>query len=108
MLCILETHTYLVFNNVVPRPNSSEPTQKVKKRTSQQRVTFLQHPGILGDRTDHAAKVVAVERRLDQGLVIMELDRALGCLTSRLAVIKGHVQGRSQPHSPGWARVPLS
>ena len=56
-------------------------------------MTFLQHPGILGDRTNHAAKVVAVERRLDQGLVIMELEPALGCLTIRLAVIKGHVVG---------------
>ena len=39
---------------------------------------------------DHAVKVVAVEQRLDRGLV-MELDRAPGHLVGLLAVIMGHV-----------------
>ena len=47
---------------------------------------FSQHTGALGDRTDHAVKVVAVEQRQDQGLV-KGLIRAPGYLLSLLAVI---------------------
>ena len=39
----------------------------------------------------HAVQVVAVEPRLDHGLVIKELDRAPGYLVSLLAVAMGHV-----------------
>ena len=49
-------------------------------------LTFSQHTGAIGDRTDHAVQVVAVERRLDQGLVSV-LVRALGHLLNLKAVI---------------------
>ena len=39
----------------------------------------------------HAVQVVALEQRLDHGLVFKELDRAPGHLVSLLAVTMGHV-----------------
>ena len=53
-------------------------------------MTFLQQPGVLGDRMDHAVKVVAVGRRPDPGLV-MDLDLAPGHLASRRAVTTAFV-----------------
>ena len=42
----------------------------------------LQHPGVLGDRGDHAVEF-AVERIIDLGLVVKEVDRAPGIIGSR-------------------------
>ena len=69
---------FTVTNNL---PN----TRKRNKSKMVQYLTFLQHRGVLGHRTDHAVKVVAVGLRLGPGLV-MELDHAPGHPVSRLAV----------------------
>ena len=52
----------------------------------------IQHRGVLGERMDHAVKVVAVELRQDPGLV-MELDLAPDHLARGLAVIMAHAVG---------------
>ena len=53
--------------------------------------TCLQHPGVLGEPGDHAVDLAAVERRLDQGLVVEEVDRAPGHLESLVPVTVTHV-----------------
>ena len=76
----------LGFQLKLRQPICFKETQKIAELTT---FDFLQRTGVLGDHMDHVVKVVAMEQKLEQGLVT-ELVRAPGHLVSLIPVTMVH------------------